>query len=45
VWYSAIAALVVERFRCVSCEGRIHTDRRSGDRRAHARAGTLSATA
>ena len=42
VWYSAIAALVVERFRCVSCEGRTHTDRRLGDRRS--RAAALSAT-
>ena len=46
VWYSAVAALVVQRFRCVTCEGRIHTERRlSGDRRRSARAAGLPATA
>ncbi len=42
VWYSAVASLVVQRFRCVTCEGRIHTDRRG---QADRRGSVLQATA
>ena len=36
VWFSAVSALVVERFSCIACEGRMHTDRRVVERRAPA---------
>ena len=36
VWYSAVSALVVERFTCIACAGRMHTDRRRVERRAPA---------
>ncbi len=35
--FSAVASIVVQKFRCISCEGLMHTERRGhGDRRGTA---------
>jgi hypothetical protein len=38
VWYSAVAETVASWGRCVKCGGRLHVERRSGERRCMAHA-------